>query len=200
MIAPQLNLRLNLFGAILIVAFGFPLRHVSSRLTGEVGSSSSPISGMTVATLLLTCLVFLVDRLDRAALLRHGALDRRHRLHRLVERRHDVAGSEDRLSGRLDAEVSADRDPDRRARVGHHPRTDPAEAESVRHGLRSRRGQCGLRIPAGLSRRSGRLPERQQRPAETRALVRRASPAPIPTSTSSVTKPTRTTARPVATS
>ena len=33
---------------------------VSSRLTGEVGSSSCPTSGMTVATLLLTCLVFLV--------------------------------------------------------------------------------------------------------------------------------------------
>jgi hypothetical protein len=32
---------------------------VSSRLTGEIGSSSNPISGMTVATLLLTCGVFL---------------------------------------------------------------------------------------------------------------------------------------------
>src|SRR5262249_49540964 len=32
---------------------------VSSRLTGEIGSSSNPISGMTVATLLLTCLGFL---------------------------------------------------------------------------------------------------------------------------------------------
>jgi len=33
---------------------------VSSRLTGEIGSSSNPISGMTVATLLLTCLTFLL--------------------------------------------------------------------------------------------------------------------------------------------
>jgi uncharacterized oligopeptide transporter (OPT) family protein len=33
---------------------------VSSRLTGEIGSSSSPTSGMTVATLLLTCGVFLL--------------------------------------------------------------------------------------------------------------------------------------------
>ncbi|HYV04496.1 MAG TPA: OPT/YSL family transporter, partial [Blastocatellia bacterium] len=33
---------------------------VSSRLTGEIGSSSNPISGMTVATLLLTCLIFLI--------------------------------------------------------------------------------------------------------------------------------------------
>ena len=40
--------------------FGFLFVTVSSRLTGEIGSSSSPISGMTVATLLLTCLIFLV--------------------------------------------------------------------------------------------------------------------------------------------
>jgi putative OPT family oligopeptide transporter len=60
MIAPQLNLRFNLLGALLIVAFGFLFVTVSSRLTGEVGSSSNPISGMTVATLLLTCLVFLI--------------------------------------------------------------------------------------------------------------------------------------------
>jgi hypothetical protein len=33
---------------------------VSSRLTGEVGSSSNPISGMTIATLLLVCLIFFV--------------------------------------------------------------------------------------------------------------------------------------------
>src|SRR2546425_4489644 len=60
MLFPQLNLRFNLIGAILIVAFGFLFVTVSSRLTGEIGSSSNPISGMTVATLLLTCLIFLV--------------------------------------------------------------------------------------------------------------------------------------------
>jgi putative OPT family oligopeptide transporter len=60
MIAPQLNLRFNILGALLIIAFGFLFVTVSSRLTGEVGSSSNPISGMTVATLLLTCLVFLL--------------------------------------------------------------------------------------------------------------------------------------------
>src|ERR1051325_8506188 len=59
MAVPQLNLRFNILGAILIIAFGFLFVTVSSRLTGEVGSSSNPISGMTVATLLLTCLVFL---------------------------------------------------------------------------------------------------------------------------------------------
>jgi uncharacterized oligopeptide transporter (OPT) family protein len=53
------SLKMNLFGAILIVAFGFLFVTVSSRLTGEIGSSSNPISGMTVATLLLTSLIFL---------------------------------------------------------------------------------------------------------------------------------------------
>ena len=61
---PQLGLQINIFvafmGAILIIAFGFLFVTVSSRLTGEIGSSSNPISGMTVATLLLTCLIFLV--------------------------------------------------------------------------------------------------------------------------------------------
>ncbi len=49
----------GLLGALCIVMFGFLFVTVSSRLTGEIGSSSNPISGMTVATLLLTCLVFL---------------------------------------------------------------------------------------------------------------------------------------------
>lgn len=53
-------LRMNLLGAILILVFGFLFVTVSSRLVGEIGSSSNPISGMTVATLLLTCGVFLL--------------------------------------------------------------------------------------------------------------------------------------------
>ena len=54
------SLRMNILGALLIVLFGFMFVTVSSRLTGELGSSSNPISGMTVATLLLTCLIFLI--------------------------------------------------------------------------------------------------------------------------------------------
>jgi putative OPT family oligopeptide transporter len=61
---PQLGLQQHWYvafmGAILIIAFGFLFVTVSSRLTGEIGSSSNPISGMTVATLLLTCLIFLL--------------------------------------------------------------------------------------------------------------------------------------------
>ncbi len=60
MIAPQLHLQWNLIGALLIVVIGFLFTTVSSHLTGEIGSSSCPTSGMTVATLLLTCLVFLI--------------------------------------------------------------------------------------------------------------------------------------------
>jgi len=60
MLVPHLHLQFNLLGALLIVAFGFLFVTVSSRLTGEIGSSSNPISGMTVATLLLTCLIFLI--------------------------------------------------------------------------------------------------------------------------------------------
>ncbi len=52
-------LHMNLLGAVLIVLFGFLFVTVSSRICGEIGSSSNPISGMTVATLLLTCGIFL---------------------------------------------------------------------------------------------------------------------------------------------
>ncbi|HEX8772034.1 MAG TPA: oligopeptide transporter, OPT family [Pyrinomonadaceae bacterium] len=64
MVFPQLGLQHNIavafLGALMIVGFGFLFVTVSSRLTGEIGSSSNPISGMTVATLLLTCLIFLL--------------------------------------------------------------------------------------------------------------------------------------------
>lgn len=53
------SLHMNLLGAVLLLVFGFLFVSVSSRLTGQIGSSSNPISGMVIATLLLTCLVFL---------------------------------------------------------------------------------------------------------------------------------------------
>ena len=109
---------MNLLGALLIVVFGFLFVTVSSRLTGEIGSSSNPISGMTVATLLLTCLDLPHRRLDRRHLLRDGALGRRHRLHRRLERRQHLPGPEDRLPRRRHAQVPADRDPRRRLRLG----------------------------------------------------------------------------------
>jgi putative OPT family oligopeptide transporter len=54
------TLEINLVSAVLIVLFGFFFVTVSSRITGEIGSSSNPISGMTVATLLLTCGLFVL--------------------------------------------------------------------------------------------------------------------------------------------
>src|SRR5262249_29377379 len=62
MLIPSLGLGLSiwgLLGALMVLVFGFLFVTVSSRLTGEVGSSSNPISGMTIATLLMTCLIFL---------------------------------------------------------------------------------------------------------------------------------------------
>jgi putative OPT family oligopeptide transporter len=73
MFVPSLGLGLSvwgLLGAILILLFGFLFVTVSSRLTGEIGSSSNPISGMTIATLLMTCLIFLLlGKTDRLAML-----------------------------------------------------------------------------------------------------------------------------------
>ena len=70
MAVPQLGLGFGLkgfLGGLLVVMFGFLFVTVSSRLTGEIGSSSNPISGMTVATLLLTCLIFVImSKLDPA--------------------------------------------------------------------------------------------------------------------------------------
>lgn len=42
----------NLFGAVMIVVFGFFFATVSSRMVGLVGSSNNPVSGMAIATLL----------------------------------------------------------------------------------------------------------------------------------------------------
>ncbi|HET7791327.1 MAG TPA: oligopeptide transporter, OPT family [Gemmatimonadales bacterium] len=53
---PQVHV--NLLGAILIVIFGFFFSTVSSRICGQIGSSANPISGMTIAALLGTTLIF----------------------------------------------------------------------------------------------------------------------------------------------
>jgi putative OPT family oligopeptide transporter len=57
-LAPGLPTQGNVLAAILILLFGFFFATVSSRITGLIGSSSNPISGMTIATLILTCLLF----------------------------------------------------------------------------------------------------------------------------------------------
>ncbi|NLY43507.1 MAG: oligopeptide transporter, OPT family [Clostridiaceae bacterium] len=45
-------------GAVVIAVFGFFFATVSSRIVGLVGSSSNPVSGMTIATLLITAIIF----------------------------------------------------------------------------------------------------------------------------------------------
>jgi putative OPT family oligopeptide transporter len=53
-------LAVNLLGAFLIIIFGFFFVTVSSRITGEIGSSANPISGMTIAALIGICFIFLI--------------------------------------------------------------------------------------------------------------------------------------------
>lgn len=48
----------KLFLGVLMIIFGFFFVTVSSRIVGLVGTSNSPISGMTIATLMGTCLIF----------------------------------------------------------------------------------------------------------------------------------------------
>jgi putative oligopeptide transporter, OPT family len=50
----------SLLMSLLIVIFGFFFVTVSSRIVGIIGTSSNPISGMTIATLMATCVVFVV--------------------------------------------------------------------------------------------------------------------------------------------
>ncbi|GIO93390.1 MULTISPECIES: OPT family oligopeptide transporter [Paenibacillus] len=48
----------GIIGAIAIAVFGFLFVTVASRIVGLVGSSSSPVSGMTIATLLFVTFIF----------------------------------------------------------------------------------------------------------------------------------------------
>ena len=47
----------SLLGAVIVVVFGFFFATVSSRMVGLVGSSNNPVSGMAIATLLITTLI-----------------------------------------------------------------------------------------------------------------------------------------------
>ncbi|MCX6352295.1 MAG: oligopeptide transporter, OPT family [Bacteroidetes bacterium] len=55
---PNLPTHNNILSALMIVVFGFFFVTVSSRIVGIIGSSSNPISGMTIATLMATSLIF----------------------------------------------------------------------------------------------------------------------------------------------
>ena len=57
-VMPGLPTQGNILVSVLVVLFGFFFATVSSRITGLIGSSSNPISGMTIATLIITCVIF----------------------------------------------------------------------------------------------------------------------------------------------
>src|SRR5690349_4830337 len=48
----------NLFAAVFVVVFGFLFVTVAGRISGLLGNSSNPISGMSIATLIATCAIF----------------------------------------------------------------------------------------------------------------------------------------------
>jgi putative OPT family oligopeptide transporter len=56
----QVGALANIAAALLVVVFGFLFVTVSARIVGIVGSSASPVSGMTIATLMATAAIFLV--------------------------------------------------------------------------------------------------------------------------------------------
>ncbi len=57
----------NLLGAFIIVVFGFFFATVSSRMVGLVGSSNNPVSGMAIATLLISTLILKATGMTGAA-------------------------------------------------------------------------------------------------------------------------------------
>ncbi len=57
-VAPGLPTQGNALASVLVIIFGFFFVTVSSRIVGLIGSSSNPVSGMTIATLILTCTIF----------------------------------------------------------------------------------------------------------------------------------------------
>lgn len=58
LLAPGMPTQGNVVASLLVVVFGFFFVTVSSRIVGLIGSSSNPVSGMTIATLILTCTIF----------------------------------------------------------------------------------------------------------------------------------------------
>ncbi|HET7898481.1 MAG TPA: OPT/YSL family transporter, partial [Flavisolibacter sp.] len=56
---PGQNIGSKLLLGVLVIIFGAFFVTVSSRIVGLIGSSNNPISGMTIATIMGTCLIFL---------------------------------------------------------------------------------------------------------------------------------------------
>ena len=149
----------------MIVVFGFLFVTVSSRLTGEIGSSSNPISGMTVATLLLTCLVFVLlgwvgTEYRLAALSIAGIV--------CVAASNGGTTSQDLKTGlprRGDAEVAADRDPGRGADLGDRHRVHAPAAQRGRARSSPSKAEYLPTVTADVAE-----PDRRPRPARREAV------------------------------
>lgn len=61
------NIPVNFLGTILIIIFGFFFATVSSRMVGLVGSSNNPVSGMTIATLIISAVAMKISGMGTAA-------------------------------------------------------------------------------------------------------------------------------------
>ena len=178
----------RLIGAGMIVLFGFLFVTVSSRITGVIGSSSNPISGMTIATLLADVPDLRRAGLGRAGIPSDGTLDRGGGVRRLVQRRNNLARPQDRIPGRRDALEAAGLDTGRclgirrlhgRHIVGIQPglydrhRAIPADLPTIKapaaeiKGHRDRAGWQELSASGGLP-----IPSRACSPASTSSTKR----------------------------
>jgi hypothetical protein len=108
-----------------------PLRHRVVAADRRDRLLVEPISGMTVAHAAADLPACSVRRLDRARLLRHGAVGWRDRLHRASNGGTTSPGSQDRFPRRRDAAKSADRHSSSARSLGAGPRSVSASANDA---------------------------------------------------------------------
>ena len=140
---------------IVMVLAGFLFSAVSSYMAGLVGSSNNPVSGITIATILLTSLLLLgTDGPRRKSWPGGSDHGRRRRLLRGCDRcRHD-AGSSRRLFTRCDAMAAAGRAGARRRRSGARDGANPELApERLRH--RRAHGRAAERVAGTAGESNG---------------------------------------------
>ncbi len=63
------SIPVNAFGILMVIIFGFFFATVSSRMVGLVGSSNNPVSGMTIATLIITAFIFKMSGANNVAVM-----------------------------------------------------------------------------------------------------------------------------------
>ena len=99
----QVGLLANTAAALLVVVFGFLFVTVSARIVGIVGSSASPVSGMTIATLMATAAIFLVRGWTAPAFGALAITIGGHCVHSRLECWRHQPGPEDGIPDRCDA-------------------------------------------------------------------------------------------------